>query len=114
MIFKQNQHNEYGQKRALWYSYILVEKMRTTYFWKPIEPILEMRKIGDSYHRVGVAHYAALRPILEPRPLVCTTGFIEKDDMHTMRGMGSSQRIFSIFKPCHTYLASIFYPKWAY
>ena len=30
--------------------------MRTTYFWKPIDPILEMIKMEDSYHRVGVAH----------------------------------------------------------
>ena len=31
--------------------------MRTNYSWKAVEPILEMRKIGESYHRVGVAHY---------------------------------------------------------
>ena len=52
MIFKHNKRNEYGQKQTLWYSYVLDDKMRTTYSWKPVEPILEMRKIGESYHRV--------------------------------------------------------------
>ena len=56
MIFKHNKHNEYGQKQTLWYSYVLDDKMRTTYSWKPVEPILEMRKRGESYHMVGVAH----------------------------------------------------------
>ena len=86
----------------------------TNYSWKAVEPILEMRKIGESYHRVGVAHYSALRPILEPIPLVCTTGFTEKDDMHPIRGLGSSQKIFSPFKPSHKYPASFFFPKWAH
>ena len=47
---------------------------------------------------VGVAHYAALRPTLEPRPLICTTGFTEKDDMHSIRGLGSSQKRIFPFK----------------
>ena len=109
-----NKNDEYLQKRTLWYSYILNDKMRTNYFWKAVEPILEMRKIGESYHRVGVAHYAALRPILEPRPLVCTTGFTEKDDMHPIRGLGSSQKIFSLFKPSRNLPASFLFPKWAH
>ena len=68
--------------------------MRTNYSWKAVEPILEMGngngngngkwEMGNEKDggipRVGVAHYAARCPILEPRPLVCTTGFIEKDD----------------------------------
>ena len=56
MIFKLNQHREYGQKLTLWYSYVVDVKMRNTYSYKPIEPVLEMRKIGESYHMVGVAH----------------------------------------------------------
>ena len=84
-------------------SYVLDDKMRTNYSWKAVEPILEMRKIGESYHRVGVAHYASLCPILEPRPIVCTPGFAEKDDMHPIRGLGSSQKIFKLFKPSHKY-----------
>ena len=91
MIFKHNKRNEYGQKQTLWSSSVLGDKMRTTYSWKSVEPILEMRKIGESYHRVGDSHYATQCPILEPRPLVCTTGFIEKDDMDPIRGLGSSQ-----------------------
>ena len=39
------------------YFYVLNDKMRTNYFWKAVEPILEMRKIGESYHRIDVAHY---------------------------------------------------------
>ena len=35
----------------------LTIKMRTNYSWKAVEPILEMRKIGESYHMVGVTHY---------------------------------------------------------
>ena len=72
--------------------------MRTNYSWKAVESILEMRRIEESHHRVGVAHYAALRPILEPRPLIYTTGFTEKDDTHPIRGLGSSENIFSPFK----------------
>ena len=56
-----------------------------------------MRKVGESYHRVGVAHYAALRPILEPRPLVCTTGYIERDYIHTIGGLSSIKKILSQF-----------------
>ena len=41
----------------MWYSYVLCVEMRTTYSSKPVEPILEMRKIGESYHRVGVADF---------------------------------------------------------
>ena len=37
--------------------YVLDDQMRTNYSWKAVEPILEMRKIAESYHRVGVAHY---------------------------------------------------------
>ena len=66
MIFKHNKHNEYGQKQTLWYSYVLDDKMRTTYSWKPVEPILEMGEIGESYHRVGVVHCAQLS---NPDPL---------------------------------------------
>ena len=51
-----NKNDEYTQKRTLWYSYVLDDKMRTNYSWKAVEPILEMRKIGESYHMVGVAH----------------------------------------------------------
>ena len=40
--------------------------MRTTYSWKTVEPILEMRKIGESYHRVGIAHCVQLS---NPEPL---------------------------------------------
>ena len=52
-----NKNDEHWQKRTLWYSYVLDDKMRTNYSWKAVEPILEMRKIGKSYHMVGVAHY---------------------------------------------------------
>ena len=38
-------------------SYVLDDKMRTNYSWKAVEPILQMRKIEESHHRVGVAHY---------------------------------------------------------
>ena len=31
--------------------------MRTNYSWKAVEPILEMRMIGKSYHMVGVTDY---------------------------------------------------------
>ena len=92
-----NKSDEYWQKRALWYSYVLDDKMRTKWSWNAVEPNLEMRKIGESFHRVGIAHYAALSPILEPRPLACTTEFTEKDDMHPMSGLGSSKKnIFPI------------------
>ena len=39
--------------------YVLDDKMRTIYSWKVVESneTLEMRKIGESYHSVGVAHY---------------------------------------------------------
>ena len=40
--------------------------MRTNYSWKAVEPILEMRKIGETYRRVGVAHYVQL---WKPDPL---------------------------------------------
>ena len=82
------------KKRTLRYSYVFDDKMRTNYSWKGVEPILVIRKIGESYHRVVVAHYAALSPILEPGLLVCTTGFAEKNDMYPIRGLGSSQNTF--------------------
>ena len=31
--------------------------MRTNYDWKAVEPIMELREIGESYHKDGVAHY---------------------------------------------------------
>ena len=34
--------------------------MRTNYSWKAVEPILEMRKMGKTYHSVVVAHYVQL------------------------------------------------------
>ena len=71
--------------------------MRSNDFWKAVELILEMGKIGESYHRVGIAHHAALWQILELRPLICTTGFTEKDHTDPIMALGSSQKnIFPI------------------
>ena len=41
-----------------------------------VHHIYKMRKIGESYHRV--VQYPTFHPILEPRPLVCTTGVTER------------------------------------
>ena len=53
--FKMNKNYEYCQKLSLWYPYIFGHKMRTIYYWKAVEPILKLRKIDKSYHKVGVA-----------------------------------------------------------
>ena len=55
-VFKTDKNDEYYQKRTLWYSYVFDHKVRTNYYWKAVEPILELKKIGESYQRVGVAH----------------------------------------------------------
>ena len=37
-------------KNGLYGTNVLDDKMRTIYFWKAVEHILEMRKIEESYH----------------------------------------------------------------
>ena len=45
-VFKMNKNHEYCQKQTLWYSYVFDHKVRTIYYLKTVDPILELRKIG--------------------------------------------------------------------
>ena len=44
-------------KNVLYGTNVLDDKMRTIYSWKAFEHILEMKKIGESYHMDGDVHY---------------------------------------------------------
>ena len=47
-IFTVNTNNEYCQKLTSWLSYVFDHKMRTKSDWDAVEPILELRKVGES------------------------------------------------------------------
>ena len=108
-IFKTNKNDEYCQKQTLWYSYVFDHKMRSSYYWKAIEPILELRKIEKSYYY----WCCRISPILEPRPLVFPTGFTKKGSYAFNQGPGLQPKNTLPFKPSHKYLLSFFFPKWA-
>ena len=44
VVFMTDKNDEYYQKWTLWYSYVFDHKVRR----KAIEPILELKKIGES------------------------------------------------------------------
>ena len=47
-IFTVNINDEYYQKLTSWLSYVFDHKMRTKSDWGAVEPILELRKVGES------------------------------------------------------------------
>ena len=88
--FNLNKYDEYCQKLILMYSYLFDHKTRTNYLWKVVEPIFELRKIGKSYHRVAVAKYIEY---WNPEPLSAPLDSLKADIMHSIRGLGSNQKI---------------------
>ena len=55
-IFKVNRNDEYCQKLTSWLPYVFDHKMRTKNDWDAVKPILELRKVGESYQKVDIAH----------------------------------------------------------
>ena len=47
-IFKVNTNDEYCQNLTSWLSYVSDYKVRTKNDWDAVEPILELRKVGES------------------------------------------------------------------
>ena len=54
VILKVNEKEEHWQKMTLWYSYVFDHKMQTNCHWKTVEPIMELRKIGELARIVDV------------------------------------------------------------
>ena len=55
VTLKVNKKEEHWQKLTLWYSYVFDHKMKTNCHWKMVEPIMELRKIGESARIADVA-----------------------------------------------------------
>ena len=115
-VLKMEVNKKYGycQKRTLWYSYVLHDKMRTNYSWKAVEPILEMRKIGETYQRVVLPTTQHNVHFWNPDPLFVPLDSLKRMICIQSAGLGSSQKIFSLFNPSNQYHASFLFQKWAY
>ena len=59
---------------------------------RPLRPFCNRKKIGESYCGVGVAHYVQF---WNPGPLFVPLDSLKSDVMHSVRGLGSSQKYFT-------------------